>query len=530
MIARIDAHYPVIIVGAGPVGLALACELGLAGIDCLQVEKRDGTVHVPKMSLVCAGTMEIARRWGIAQQVRSAVWAQNRAMDFLYIESLKGEEYARVKLPAYDAQPPSWTPEGLCHCPQIYFDPILSKRVDALPSIARRYNVGLDRFAHDDTGVTAHLSDSKTGAQYTVRADYLIGCDGPNGVVRDGLGIGLEGRGAIANSINIFFRSPELSKCHDKGWGRIYRVIDDTGCWAELIPIDGDRLWRLTVFDDPKYVEDPDSALHHMMGGAFPYEIISTLPWERRDFVAASYGQGRVFIAGDAAHQSSPTGGVGMHTGIEDAVNLAWKIAAMLAGWGGAELLKTYEIERKPIAERNVALSTDTYDAIARIPGKTDQQHKAVGDWRDDMAPLSIPDIIRCRYRYANSPIIHGESGPGDIDLATLTHPATPGWRLPHVWLDERRSTLDLIDNEFTLLRIGDDAPRANALATAAEARNVPLNVETISAATASHVFPSHLVLVRPDRHIAWVGDRLPADLLSLVDQVRGAVARTKIE
>ncbi|MFM1815875.1 MAG: hypothetical protein RLZ98_2570 [Pseudomonadota bacterium] len=521
-LGALQPHYPVVVAGAGPVGLALAAEFGLAGVSCLLAEKRDGTIHVPKMSLVCAGTMEVSRRWGIAKDVRRAVWAENRAMDFLYIESLKGREFARVKLPSYTESPPPWTPEGICHCPQIYFDPILSKCVAGMHSVTRRNNLGIESFTDDGDRVRVTVRDSNTGESREITADYLAGCDGPGGIVRESLGIELDGKGRIANSTNIFFRSPELSKLHDKGWGRIYRVIDETGCWGELIPIDGDVLWRLTVFDDPQYVEDPDKALRHMMGADFPYEILSTLPWERRDFVAQSYGRGRVYIAGDAAHQSSPTGGVGMHTGVEDAVNLAWKLTAMVEGWGGPRLLETYEAERKPVAQRNVDLSTSTFEAIRRIPGSAGQERRTTGDWRDDMDPLYIPDIVRSRYCYKGSQIIAAPDGDEVSPKAGRT-PGRPGWRAPHEWIGDGRSTLDLFGSGFVLLRLGPDAPDAAPLESAARERGVPLTLVTVSDEKAAAAFEKPLVLVRPDRHIAWHGDACPDAPQQIIDLVRGA-------
>lgn len=519
-------YYSVIIAGAGPVGLALAAELGLSNIDCLIVEKRDGSVNVPKMSLVCAGTMEIARRWGIAKSIRSAVWSENRALDFLYIESLKGREYARVQMPAYDASPPPWTPEGMCHCPQIYFDPILAARVAEHPTVTRRNNTAVEDFEQDGSGVTVLLRDQHTGQSRKIRADYLIGCDGPGGIVRAKLDIGLEGRGAIANSINIFFRSPDLATLHDKGWGRIYRFIGENGCWSELIPIDGDVLWRLTVFDDPAYVTDPAAALRQMMGQDFPYEILSALPWERRDFIAESYRHGRVFIAGDAAHQSSPTGGVGMHTGVEDAVNLAWKLVAMLQGWGGRQLLDSYQTERKPVAARNVSLSTSTYEAIRRIPGKDLQSSDRADSWRNHMSDLYIPDIIRCRYSY-QSPVIAGQPVTATPRVNDTLHPAAPGWRAPHAWLADGRSTLDLFGDGFKLLRLGHASPPADPLIGAANRLRVPVEEVTIPEPTVAGAFEQPLVLVRPDRHIAWRGSTCPDDCEALLALVTGQSERT---
>ncbi len=213
---------------------------------------------------------------------------------------MRGQELLRIKVPSYvERDRRDFTPEAACPCPQIYFDPILGGRVRTLPSVTLAYNTRLDEFRQDADGVAAQVTDMTTGATRTLRAQYLVGCDGPSGLVRDALGIGTDGIGAIAHSVNLFFRSLELSQSHDKGWARFYRVIDETGCWAELIPIDGKELWRLTVFDEPLSKADPDFLLRKLAGGPFAYEMLSVSPWERRDYVANSYRQDRVFIAGD---------------------------------------------------------------------------------------------------------------------------------------------------------------------------------------------------------------------------------------
>jgi len=349
----------VVIAGAGPVGLGLACELGLRGIDCLLVEKRDGSVTVPKQSMVSARNMEFCRRWGVAAAVRHAVWPQSHPRDFVYLDSLRGRELMRVKVPSYGQRDRrDFTPEAPCPCPQIYFDPILMARVKTFPNVTVRTHTALESFRQDGAGVAVRLTDLSTGSSESVAARYLVGCDGPAGTVRETLRIELGGLGVVAISVNIFFRSAELASLHDKGWARFYRLIDEHGCWSELIPIDGKELWRLTVFDEPASAAEPDALLRKMAGATFPYEILSVSRWERLDFVAQSFGHGRVMIAGDAAHECSPTGGIGMHTGLEEVMNLGWKLAAMIEGWGGPALVASYASERLPIAQRNVELAT----------------------------------------------------------------------------------------------------------------------------------------------------------------------------
>ena len=513
----------VIVVGAGPVGLGLVCDLGQRGVDCILVEKRDGAINVPKQSMVSARNMEFCRRWGVAKTVRTAVWPESFSRDFVYLESMRGNELLRFKVPAYvERDKRDFTPETACPCPQIYFDPILGNHARTLPSVTLAYNTRLDNFRQDADGVTAQVTDMATGAAQPLRAQYLVGCDGPSGLVRDALGIGIEGAGAIAHSVNLFFRSADLATSHDKGWARFYRVIDETGCWAELIPIDGKELWRLTVFDEPLSKADPDFLLRKMTGGPLPYEMISVSPWERRDYVAKSYGQGRIFIAGDAAHECSPTGGIGMHTGLEETVNLGWKLAAMAEGWGGPALLASYEIERRPIAVRNVSLATRSYNAIAALPG----WREGVTDWKANPAWLSVPEHVKLQYGYDGSPICVSDGTPAtEMDTTRFVPSTRPGTRAPHAWLDDDRSTLDLFGDGFVLLRLGAKPPDATRLTEAARARGVPMRELTLAESDVATLYETSLVLVRPDGHVAWRGNECPADAAGVVDRIRGANA-----
>jgi 2-polyprenyl-6-methoxyphenol hydroxylase-like FAD-dependent oxidoreductase len=515
----------VLIVGGGPVGLALACELGLRNVDCMLVEKRDGSVTVPKQSMVSSRNMEFCRRWGISQAVRTAVWPESYPRDFVYLATLRGLEFLRIRMPAFAQRDPrDYTPEAPCPCPQIYFDPILLARMKTFACVKPHYNTSLESFTQDEAGVTVTLTDHTTGKQRTVRARYLVGCDGPAGVIREQLGIKLDGRGTIAKSLNLYFRSAELPAFHDKGWARFYRVIDETGCWGEFLPMDGKELWRLTVFDAPLSNAEPDFLLRKMAGGAFPYEMLSASPWDRRDYVAASYRRGRSFIAGDAAHQCSPTGGIGMHTGLEEIMNLAWKLTAMLEGWGGETLLASYEAERQPIAVRNVEYATRSYNALAAVPGlhKTD----ALAAWQASPPRwLTVPEHLKSQYFYESSPICAPDEAPVPAaDTAQFVPSTRPGSRAPHAWLADGRSTIDLFGNGFVLLRLGATPPDAGRMAEAAKARGVPLSTVALSDPQLATLYERQLVLVRPDGHVAWRGTEPPADAAGLIDRIRGAL------
>src|SRR5262249_41630456 len=284
-----------------------------------------------------------------------------------------------------------------------------------------------------------------------------------------------------------------LASLHDKGWARIYRLVDAGGCWAELIPIDGKELWRLTVFDDLAAAQDPGGARARMAGGGFRRAVPAGAPWGRR--AGSPRRAGRVLIAGDAAHQCSPTGGLGMHTGIEEVVNLAWKLAAVVEGWGGADLVASYEAERRPIALRNVAIATGSFNAIRRIPGLAAES--ADGGWRADLGPTSPTGQSERAYACDRSPICIAEALPG--------HAARPGARAPHAWLADGRSVIDLFGDGFVLLCFAG-RERAAPLVGAAQARGVPLRVVAIDDPAIATLYGAALVLVRPDGHVAWRG------------------------
>lgn len=521
-------HDPVLIAGAGPVGLTLAIEFGMRGIRCILAERRDGVVTLPKMSGVTSRGMEICRRWGIAGEVRRAGIPADHPGDLVYFTDMMGPELARWHVPAAsDPRRGSFTPEPPCKCAQIYFDPILAGFVRTLPSVDVRYNTALETFEQDEGGVTATLVSSIDGRRERVRASHLVGCDGPGSLVRERLGIGLEGLGLVAKSVSIFFRSAALPRVHRHGWAHVYRSIDGNGCWAEMIPIDAAGLFKLILFDVGAQSEAPEDCLRRFVGCDFPFEIIAATAWDRRDFLACSYGEGRVHIAGDAAHECSPTGGLGMHTGLEEALNLAWKIAGAVEGWGGARLLPSYEAERWPIARRNVGLATKSFMSIQAIPGFDANGARVAADWQAELkaklAQFVVTEFQKLQYCYEGSPICVADgTAPVAEDELSFTPSARPGTRAPHFWIAEGRSVLDALGFGFTLLRLGPEAPGGTALVAAARARGMPMQVIAAPDAATATLYAARLALVRPDGHVAWRGNDEPADAVVVIDRVRG--------
>ena len=526
---------PVLIAGGGPVGLALAIELGQAGIACTVLERRDGSVTVPKMSGLSIRSMEFNRRWGIAEIVKNAGWPKTHLQGLIYCTSIVGYELARHHIPAYVDQKLSYTPEPRVACAQIFYDPILLRTAQALPSVTIRLRTSLDGFEADADGVSATVADRTTGRRETLRARYLVGCDGADGTVVTALGFGYEGLGIVSHSLNVYFRSAELMTLHDKGWARFFRFTDAGGTWGEIIGIDGKELWRLSVLKaDPAY--DAHAYLRRLAGRDFAYEILSVMEWERRERVAQHYRQGRVFIAGDAAHQNSPTGGLGLHTGLADAVDLGWKLAATIQGWGGPFLLDAYEAERKPVALNNVRASTDEFVLLADLPGGPEiaadseagaaLRQRWAAAYRASSGATSpiFTENLRLGYCYDPSPIcLPDGSRPVPLETVDFVPSARPGTRAPHAWIAPGRSTLDLFGQGFVLLRLGAAPPKAEGLAEAAAQRQLPFRVVDLADPHIAALYERRLVLVRPDGHVAWRADHPPQNPLDLIDKVRGA-------
>jgi 2-polyprenyl-6-methoxyphenol hydroxylase-like FAD-dependent oxidoreductase len=531
---------PVLICGGGPVGLALAAELGFQRIECVLVEQGDGSVPVPKMSQLTTRTMEFCRRWGIAEQVKKAGWPEYHPCDFVYVTSLTGYELYRQKSPSYAERPElSYSPEGPRHCPQIFFDPVLLELVSSLPTVALRHRTRMDSFAEESGGVAVDVTDLESGEIETIRTRYLVGCDGFDGLTRKTLGIEYAGEGVLSFSVSIFFRSPELATLHDKGWARFFRLIDASGHWGDLVSIDGRALWRLTELrvDSDADVSsfDVESCLRKAVGADFPYEVLSVLPWKRRGLVARCYGRGRVFLAGDAVHQSSPTSGLGMNTGLGDAVDLGWKLAAVIAGWGGEALLESYGPERIPVGVAGVADSDRTYHETTLLRGGSaisqssaeaaSQRHQFAEDLLARTQGRSDPtsENLKLGYCYENSPIIwpDGTAGPPE-EVWDFVPSARPGSRAPHGWINGNQSLLDLFGHGFVLLRFGVSPVSVEPLVQAAAARAVPLQIVDIANPEIEKLYERKLVLVRPDGHVAWRGDEGPTDAMTFIDVVRG--------
>jgi 2-polyprenyl-6-methoxyphenol hydroxylase-like FAD-dependent oxidoreductase len=530
---------PVLIAGGGPIGLALAADLGRRGIAVLLVEQRENKLAPPKMLEVSVRTMEFCRQLGIAGRVHDWGFPPDWPLDSAFVTDMAGYEIGRVRTPALGLRADSeFSPERGRPCPQTWFDPILQDCARLFPKVTLRHSVKLESFVQDVEGVTASLRDQANGRTETARAAYLVGCDGFASTVRELLGIAIRGEPHIDWSMTVYLRMPDLMAHFDKEKAFRFVFVGPEGTWSFLSIVDGKDLWRLQLVDlDEERLKRADIAalIRRCMGREVPYTVEHKDLWVRKRTVADRFMDGRIFLAGDAAHAHPPNGGLGMNTGIQDAFDLGWKLDATLRGWGGPVLLESYDHERRPASARAAEVSFQSYrrlvgaeqraELLAATPAG-EAARRAVGQRLEEENKKSWHPVgVHLGYIYHPSPVVVPDGTPTPRDDTFGYAPtAFPGARAPHAWLSPGRSTLDLFGNGFVLLAFGDQP--TGAIERAAASRRMPLAVHRIEHREAAALYGRALVLVRPDGHVAWRGDAEPAEALALIDTVRGAGPR----
>jgi 2-polyprenyl-6-methoxyphenol hydroxylase-like FAD-dependent oxidoreductase len=521
----------VLIVGGGPTGLTLAIDLGKRGVRCTLIEQKARPAFLPKMERINARTMEIYRRMGLAQQIRAAGLRADCPMDVYIVLALNEPALLHLPYPCV-AQAQAETRasddgslplEPYQLISQYTLEPLLKSIAETIPAVTVRFGCEFLSLQQDRDGVTARVRGSD-GREQDLRSAYLVGCDGGTSPVRKELGIKLSGEGNLLGLRQALYHCEELFERlplgNGPGKGRHYHVADNKA--TQLIMQDSTRHWTLHSMLETD--AEMDRQFESTVGVPIKYERLSCDPWRQNLLLADRYGKGRVFLAGDAVHLVIPTGGLGMNSGIGDAIDLSWKLAATLRGWGGPQLLQAYEIERRQVGEHNVGASR--YATLGRRKWRSMWRP----DIRDDTPAgaasrhnlSAVADIEQRKsnemigaelgYRYVDSPIICNIPG-GPEHLFREYQPTTwPGARLPHVWLDDGTPMQDRIPDGYTILKLGRTKADLSGLERAIRARGAPVTVLDVPDRIARDIYGHDLILLRPDLHVVWRGNAAPED------------------
>jgi 2-polyprenyl-6-methoxyphenol hydroxylase-like FAD-dependent oxidoreductase len=544
----VDRELPVLVAGGGPVGLTLALDLGRRGVPCLLVEPRAEPTHQPRCTLTNMRSMEHFRRLGVAAAIRAAGVARDYRHDIVFTTRVFGREICRFPYAspeeadatgapiAFDSPHGAERPQRIS---QIFLEPVLRRAVFEVADVTTRFGSRVARVEVRGEGAEAVLVEEASGREERLRARFVVDCTGGASALREAAGVELVGRRAVSQQVGVFFRSRRLRAENPHGDALMWFVANPE-LRGTLVAVDGKELFafhRVLPLDVDPASLDAEAVVRSSFGAGgagVDVDVLAVHPWRAHLMVAERYRAGPLFFAGDAAHLLIPTGGFGMNTGIGDACDLAWKLAAAHQGWAGAGLLDAYETERRPIAERNVAAWASNAAGLmaASVPAALEAEG-ADGDTLRRLVGERILESqrkefesagVQLGYRYEGSPLVAGDGTPAPADDEIVYVPTTrPGSRLPHLALPDQVALFDRLGPGFTLLRVGEDAPAGDAFMAAARKVGVPLDVVTLPDLRSA--LERRLVLVRPDQHVAWRADAAPEDATAVLDRVRGAAA-----
>jgi 2-polyprenyl-6-methoxyphenol hydroxylase-like FAD-dependent oxidoreductase len=534
---------PVLIVGGGPVGLTLAIDLGRLGVECLLIDKRPEPSFLPKMERCHARTMEHFRRLGVADAVRNAGYPVDLPLDAFLVTSLAEPAIAGIRTPSViearkmseQANDGRWPAEPHQIVSQYALEPLLKSVAENVRGVAVRFGCELLSFEEQEDEVVARVRDLD-GREETITSRYLVGCDGGSSTVRTGLGLRLEGQADLGQQMQALFRCEELFDRIATGKGAHYYRADDH--WTFLITQGDTRHFSLHAMIDDELAMP--ALFENVVGMPISYETLYVGKWTMRRMLSNRYASRRVFLAGDSAHLVTPNGGLGMNTGIGDAIDLAWKLAGTLKGWGGNGLLASYEIERRPIGERNMKASERAFEArrvwrdlcaaeCSAVMKSNDQEARnRLGQvWLDEHRKgISLAGII-LGYRYRKSPIVLYEGDDDGADQASYDYiPTTrPGARIPHLWLKDGSAVQDHLRGGYALVTSAPRAAGLERLGKAFRSLGCPFQVLDVSEVPhARDIYERDHVLLRPDLHVAWRGNSAPAEPAQLAAMVTGHI------
>lgn len=537
-------HTPVLVVGAGPVGMIAALQLASHGVPCLLAEQNAGPTLHPKMEFTNPRTMEFYAQLGIADKIRTAGVAPQHSFDVVWATGLDGERLAVWPQPSVnrkwrqireqnDGTQPSQPYQRVS---QADLEPVLRAACGQHPLIEVLSGWRFESLSQHERGVTSRLLHVITGAAETVSSDYLLGCDGASSSVRRAVGISLDGGGVAdsdgggvadlpaAYSVTFSSRGFQPFGRHGYFWHYFtYRYV--------LISLDEAGTWSLHGMDPADFTPLPESPadwVRSLLGTDVPVDdVIVTSLWKPQYLIAERYRDGRVLLAGDAAHQMFPAGSYGMNTGAGDASDIGWKLAALINGFGGEGLLDSYDVERRPVGLRNMQMSRHHLQVhFNQMKLRRDGARLGeIGDFLRAQPPENTYEGVYLGYRYTGSPIVCPDDGPAREPewVPTRYTPTTwPGGRPPSVLLADGTQLYDLFGPEYTLVDFAGDG-RGDSLLAAAADQGLPVQHTVVRDARARSQWERDLVLLRPDQHVAWRGDSAPADPADVIRRVRGA-------
>ena len=534
----------VLVVGAGPAGLATAIELGQRGIACLLIERNDRVGYAPRAKTTNVRSREHLRRWGIADKLRAASpLGVDYPSNVSFVTRLGGHGITRFENALYCA--PGRNPLYSEHAqwiPQYALEEVLRAHAQSLPGVEIRFNCELVSFQQEGQGVRACLRNLPAGDEFESTVDYLVGADGARSAVRGMIGAQMTGAYGLSRNYNIVFRAPGLAQAHRHGPAIMYWQIN-----AEVPslvgPMDRGDIWYFMPTQLPPDVkfslDEAPALIAKATGIERDYQVLSSDEWSASRLIADRYRDRRAFLAGDACHLHPPFGGYGMNMGIADGVDLGWKIAAVLQGWGGAALLESYEAERRPVHEYVMDEAVANHAHLGKgmwragledagAAGEQMRQQIAAQIQATKMREFMTLGVV-LGYRYDHSPVIvpDGSRAPAH-DFLNYVPCARPGCLAPHAWLHDGSSLYDHFGKGFTLLASGEaDTAGIAAAGAAARAAGVPLKILQPAEPVLADLYQAPYVLIRPDQHVAWRGARMPANAHALFEQVTGRGAIT---
>jgi 2-polyprenyl-6-methoxyphenol hydroxylase-like FAD-dependent oxidoreductase len=544
MTSEFKVDTPVLIVGGGPVGMTMALCLAKRGIASYLVELRvaDALPDV-KCNHISARSMELFRSLGISEDLRAAGLPDDYPHDVSYRTSTLGEEIARIHIPGrttrltdHSGPDGNWpTPEPPHRINQRFIEPILRQHVQKEALITCLYRHQVLGFTQDENKVSAQVQNLELpgASAFTLHATYMVGCDGGRSMVRKGIDAKLVGDEVVQRVQSTCIRAPQLiSKMKVPPAWAMFTVNPRRS--GNIYAIDGKEVWLIHNYlrDHEADFEsvDRDWAIRAILGvdDDFEYEVMSKEDWFGRRLVSDKLQQGRVFVAGDAAHLWVPYAGYGMNAGLADASNLAWHLAAQLELWASPLALSAYQKERHPITEQVSrfamnhahAMSKRRREIPANLEDNTPEGEMARTTFGKDLYELNVQQYccagLNFGYFYDQSPImLYDDETAPDYSMGSFTPSTVPGCRAPHFWLAEGRSLYDELGKAYTLLCLKPVEPSALAWLTSAAAQaRMPLKIMDLSGL--DNVPPAYkhpYVMVRSDTHTVWRGHEITQTL-----------------